>query len=101
MYLCRTAWQKLAPVARNSGAAAALLRDAPARQMSSGSVTGSSGSSLPYTLFVCAAVAGGGIYVYSTLTRDQARFQDRHEYINSRPKPEIATKPWPPQGGSE
>uniref|UniRef100_F7AKX3 Mitochondria localized glutamic acid-rich protein n=1 Tax=Xenopus tropicalis TaxID=8364 RepID=F7AKX3_XENTR len=96
MYLCRAAWQKLAPVARNSGTAA-LLRNAPARQMSSSSVPGSSGSSLPYTIFVCASLTAGGLYVYHTLTRDQARFQDRHEYIRSRPKPETAAKPWPPQ----
>ncbi|XP_031751385.1 protein MGARP isoform X5 [Xenopus tropicalis] len=100
MYLCRAAWQKLAPVARNSGTAA-LLRNAPARQMSSSSVPGSSGSSLPYTIFVCASLTAGGLYVYHTLTRDQARFQDRHEYIRSRPKPETAAKPWPPQGSGE
>uniref|UniRef100_A0A6I8QRH7 Mitochondria localized glutamic acid-rich protein n=1 Tax=Xenopus tropicalis TaxID=8364 RepID=A0A6I8QRH7_XENTR len=100
MYLCRAAWQKLAPVARNSGTAA-LLRNAPARQMSSSSVPGSSGSSLPYTIFVCASLTAGGLYVYHTLTRDQARFQDRHEYIRSRPKPETAAKPWPPQGEAE
>ncbi|OCT99795.1 fibrous sheath CABYR-binding protein isoform X1 [Xenopus laevis] len=100
MYLGRTAWQKLAPVARSSGTAA-LLRNAPARQMSSSSVPGSSGSSLPYTLFVCASFAGGGVYVYNTITRDRNRFQDRHEYIQSRPKPETAAKPWPPQGSGE
>ncbi|KAG8453909.1 hypothetical protein GDO86_000509 [Hymenochirus boettgeri] len=98
MYLCRAAWQKLVPMTRG---AVSLLRNAPVRQMTSGSVPGSSGESLPYYLFVGCALTGAGIYLYRTLSRDQARFQDRHAYIESRPKPEVSPKPWPPQSEDE
>lgn len=85
MHLCRNAWQKLAPLTHRG--AAALLRNASARQMSSGSVPGSSGEALPYYLLVGVAFAGGGFYAYRTVSRDKARFQDRHDYINTQLKP--------------
>ncbi|XP_073497896.1 protein MGARP [Phyllobates terribilis] len=84
MHLCRNAWLKLAPVTQRG--AAALLRTASARQMSS-SVPGSSGEALPYYLLVGVALAGGGFYAYRTVSRDRARFNDRHEYINTQLKP--------------
>ncbi|CAJ0946789.1 unnamed protein product [Ranitomeya imitator] len=84
MHLCRNAWQKLAPLTQRG--AAALLRTASARQMSS-SVPGSSGEALPYYLLVGVALAGGGFYAYRTVSRDRARFNERHEYINTQLKP--------------
>ncbi|KAM4809776.1 protein MGARP [Rhinophrynus dorsalis] len=100
MHLCRTAWNKLAPLATSRGTAA-LLRNAPVRQMTSKSVPGSSGEALPYYLFLGCAFTGGGVYVYRTLSRDKDRFQDRHSYLESRPKEEFTPKPWPPQGEEE
>ncbi|XP_044156818.1 protein MGARP [Bufo gargarizans] len=86
MLLCRNVWQKLAPLTHR-GAAAALLRNASVRPMSSSSVPGSSGEALPYYLLVAVALTGGGFYAYRTLRRDKARFHERHEYINEQLKP--------------
>ncbi|XP_040274394.1 protein MGARP isoform X2 [Bufo bufo] len=86
MLLCRNVWQKLAPLTHR-GAAAALLRNASVRPMSSSSVPGSSGEALPYYLLVAVTLTGGGIYAYRTLRRDKARFHERHEYINEQLKP--------------
>ncbi|XP_053315434.1 protein MGARP [Spea bombifrons] len=91
MHLCRTAWQKLAPLASGRGIIS-LFRNGPVRQMSSTSVPGSSGSALPYYLLTGVAVTGGGIYVYRTLARDRARFQDRHSYIDSRQKADLVPR---------
>ncbi|KAM4706611.1 protein MGARP [Discoglossus pictus] len=85
MHLCRAAWQRLAPLASRRGSTS-LLQTAPLRQMSSGSVPGSSGDALPYYLFVGVSVAGGGFYLYRTLSRDRSRFEDRHEYLANRRK---------------
>ncbi|KAM3936542.1 protein MGARP [Leptodactylus fuscus] len=84
MYLCRNAWQKLAPLTHRG--AAALLRNAPVRQMSS-SVPGSSGEALPYYVFVAVTLTGGGYYAYHTVNRDKKRFHERHDYINNQLKP--------------
>ncbi|XP_075050855.1 protein MGARP [Mixophyes fleayi] len=88
MYLCRSTWQRLAPLTHR-GAAAALLRNAPVRQMSSSSVPGSTGEALPYYLFLGAALTGGGVYLYRTLSSDKARFRDRHEYIQTQLRPTL------------
>ncbi|CAH2301012.1 MGARP isoform X2 [Pelobates cultripes] len=90
MHLYRAAWQRLATASRGT---AALLRNAPTRQMSSASVPGSSGVALPYYLFVGVTFTGGGIYVYRTLNRDRARFQDRHNLLSrSKEEPELSAK---------
>ncbi|XP_069834719.1 protein MGARP [Dendropsophus ebraccatus] len=85
MHLCRNAWQKLAPLTHRG--AAALLRNAPVRQMSASSVPGSTGESLPYYLLVGVALASGGYYAYRTVSRDKARSHERHEFINTQLKP--------------
>ncbi|CAN2388833.1 Mitochondria Localisation Sequence [Pristimantis euphronides] len=85
MHLCRSAWQKLVPLTQRG--AAALLRPASARQMSSSSVPGSTGGALPYYILVGVALTGGGYYAYYTVGKDRERSKDRHEYINSQLKP--------------
>ncbi|XP_063812507.1 protein MGARP [Pseudophryne corroboree] len=88
MFLCRSTWQRLAPLTQRS-AATLLLRNAPVRQMSSSSVPGSGGEALPYYLFLGVAFTGGGVYLYRTLSSDRARFRDRHEYIHTQLRPAV------------
>ncbi|KAM9331486.1 protein MGARP [Gastrophryne carolinensis] len=89
MQSCRSAWQRLAPLTQRG--TTALVRYAPVRQMSASSVPGSSGSSLPYYLFVGVAMTGAGVYVYRTLSSDRARYSERHEYIETQLKPQLGS----------
>ncbi|KAM5191499.1 protein MGARP [Mantella aurantiaca] len=86
MLVCRSAWQRLAPLTQR--ATSTLLRNAPVRHMSASSVPGSTGEALPYYLFVGVAFIGAGTYAYRTVTRDRARFQDRHEFFEQL-KPQV------------
>ncbi|XP_040187038.1 protein MGARP isoform X3 [Rana temporaria] len=90
MLLCRSAWQRLVPLTQRA-TTATLLRNAPVRQMSAGSVPGSSGEALPYYLFVAVSLAGGVAYAYHTVSRDRARSHDRHEYIETQLKPKLGS----------
>ncbi|XP_075786055.1 protein MGARP isoform X1 [Pelodiscus sinensis] len=95
MSACRAAWQALA--ARL--ATAPLLRTpAPLRQMSSGSVPGSSGENLIYYLFAGVACTAGGYYAYRTVTSDKKRYNERIHAIQQSNTAEWKPKPWPPQG---
>ncbi|XP_066430915.1 protein MGARP [Eleutherodactylus coqui] len=87
MHLCRSAWQKLSPLTHRG--AAALLRNAPVRQMSSSSVPESSGGSLPYYLFIGGSLVGGGYYVYHKLRQDKEYLGDRYEFVYGKLRPEI------------
>ena len=42
----------------------------------------------------------GSHQVYTTLSTDQARFDDRVSEIQARPKTEWVPKPWPPKSKS-
>ncbi|XP_064200384.1 protein MGARP isoform X4 [Anguilla rostrata] len=99
MYFCRTAWQKLRPLARKS--ATHLYRNVgPVRTMSSG-VPGGSGDNIIYFLLCGGSFAASVFYVYKTVNSDQARFHDRLSEISARPKVEWEPKPWPPKGSEE
>ncbi|KAJ1217060.1 hypothetical protein NDU88_004655 [Pleurodeles waltl] len=54
--------------------------------MSSSSVPGSSGQGMIYYVFVGVAAAGGGFYLYRTLSRDKTRFHERAAYLENRTK---------------
>ncbi|XP_066487853.1 protein MGARP [Tiliqua scincoides] len=95
MHLCRVAWQTVA--ARLTRAAPLLRGHVPFRQMSSGSVPGSSGENLIYYLLVAGAASAGGYYAYKTVTSDKVRYNERVEDIQQRTTAEWKPKPWPPQ----
>ncbi|XP_066576233.1 protein MGARP [Amia ocellicauda] len=93
MFLCRAAWRHLAPLARSS--VKPLSRNAaPVRQMSAG-VPGSSGENLMYFLLCGGSFTAALFYAYRTVSSDKARYDDRVNEINSRPKTEWTPKPWP------
>ncbi|XP_069090275.1 protein MGARP [Pleurodeles waltl] len=79
--LCRSACLRLLPLARSP-----LPRTALVRHMSSSSVPGSSGQGMIYYVFVGVAAAGGGFYLYRTLSRDKTRFHERAAYLENRTK---------------
>ncbi|XP_042323423.1 protein MGARP [Sceloporus undulatus] len=105
MHLCRVAWQALASSSRRRRLLLLLPRapgpvlrgHAPFRQMSSGSVPGSSGENMIYYLIVVGAASAGGFYAYRTVTSDKARYNERVEDIQQRSTSEWKPKPWPPQ----
>ncbi|XP_054845789.1 protein MGARP isoform X2 [Eublepharis macularius] len=95
MPLCRVAWQTFA--ARLARAAPLLRGQVPFRQMSSGSVPGSSGENVIYYLCVVGATTAGGFYVYKTINSDKTRYNERIEDIQKRSTAEWKPKPWPPE----
>ncbi|XP_005284410.3 protein MGARP isoform X1 [Chrysemys picta bellii] len=98
MYVCRAAWQALAARLASVSSTATLLRKhAPLRQMSSGSVPGSSGENLIYYLFAGVACTAGGYYAYRTITSDKKRYNERIHAIQQSNTAEWKPKPWPPQ----
>ncbi|XP_032660314.1 protein MGARP isoform X2 [Chelonoidis abingdonii] len=98
MYVCRAAWQALAARLASVSSTATLLRKrAPLRQMSSGSVPGSSGENLIYYLFAGVACTAGGYYAYRTVTSDKKRYNERIHAIQQSNTAEWKPKPWPPQ----
>ncbi|CAL8362620.1 unnamed protein product [Lota lota] len=97
MLKCRSAWNKLAPLARSS--AAACRRHAasrtglqqmggrlvPAAPMSTGGAGGGGGGqNMMYFLLVGATAIGGGVYTYQTVRGDRDRYEDRITEIASR-----------------
>ncbi|XP_074849393.1 protein MGARP isoform X2 [Carettochelys insculpta] len=96
MYVCRAAWPALAA---RLAAAPRLGSRAPLRQMSSGSVPGSSGENLIY--YLCAGVvsAAGLFYGYRTVISDKKRYNERIQAIQQSNTAEWKPKPWPPECG--
>ncbi|XP_028599666.2 protein MGARP [Podarcis muralis] len=96
MHLCSFAWR---PLARRltQGAAPFVRGHAPFRQMSSGSVPGSSGENFIYYLLVAGAAAAGGFLAYRTVTSDKSRYNERISDMQQRTVAEWKPKPWPPQ----
>ncbi|KAG7484213.1 hypothetical protein MATL_G00046930 [Megalops atlanticus] len=94
MLKCRTAWQKLAPLARASSTLCrqnvkrtvlkcdSTMTQVPRVQMSSGTP---GGDNTLYIVLVGATCLGAGMYAYRTLTADKSRYQDRITEIASRP----------------
>ncbi|KAM9333518.1 apoptosis-inducing factor 1, mitochondrial [Pholidichthys leucotaenia] len=95
MLKCRTAWKKLAPLARNSSTVCrqnvtkAGLNNGrtpvfvPAAHMSSG-LPGGGGDNLKYALLVGAAAVGSLAYAYHIVKEDHRRYQERLAEISSR-----------------
>ncbi|XP_074849392.1 protein MGARP isoform X1 [Carettochelys insculpta] len=75
------------------------LSRTPLRQMSSGSVPGSSGENLIY--YLCAGVvsAAGLFYGYRTVISDKKRYNERIQAIQQSNTAEWKPKPWPPECG--
>lgn len=97
MLTCRSAWKKLAPLARASSTVCrqTVRRGAgltngrvparvPVAHMSTGPAGGGRENQL-YVLLVGATCVGGGVYAYRTLRGDQKRYQERIDEISSRP----------------
>ncbi|XP_034539359.1 apoptosis-inducing factor 1, mitochondrial isoform X4 [Notolabrus celidotus] len=96
MLKCRTAWKKLAPLARASSSVCRqnvrrtglthgrLPAQVPAARMST-APTGGGRENQIYVLLVGATFLGGGVYAYRTLKGDQKRYQERIDEISSRP----------------
>ncbi|XP_036381511.1 apoptosis-inducing factor 1, mitochondrial isoform X5 [Megalops cyprinoides] len=94
MLKCRTAWQKLAPLARASSTLCrqnvkrtvlkcdSTMTQVPRVQMSSGTP---GGDNTLYIVLVGATCLGAGFYAYRTLTSDKSRYHDRISEIASRP----------------
>ncbi|MCJ8748907.1 hypothetical protein PDJAM_G00170000 [Pangasius djambal] len=105
MFRCKAVWNKLAPVARASstlcrqtGKRALLRQDrrpafAPQTHMSSGPLGGGGDNTIYYVL-VGAACLGGGVYAYSTISGDSARYYERITEIEGRTKK--TAEPVPP-----
>ncbi|XP_039607600.1 protein MGARP isoform X2 [Polypterus senegalus] len=98
MHLWWTAWQRVALLVRRPVFTRNVLS---LRHMSSSQVPGSSGDSMMYILLTGGCCLGAGFYTYRTVTRDQARFNDRIEELNSRSKQQWTPKPWPPKEQEE
>lgn len=91
MYLCRTAWHNLVPLARNPTSSRAIrnvYRNTSIRQISSGGPPGSSSENTILTLVVGAVIAGASVYTYKVLHKDKARYNERVAEIMERPKDE-------------
>ncbi|XP_078066723.1 protein MGARP [Mustelus asterias] len=91
MYLCRTAWHNLVPLARNPTSSRAIrnvYRNTSIRQMSSGGPPGSSSENMILSLMVGAVIAGGSVYTYKVLHKDKTRYNERVTEIMERPKTE-------------
>ncbi|CAL8267481.1 unnamed protein product [Boreogadus saida] len=98
MFSCRAAWQRCGPLVRRvafRGPKDVVQR----RQMST--VPGGSGENIVYALLCGGAFVGSLAYVYSTLSTDGARYNDRVEQIQARPKTDWVPKPWPPKSQGE
>ncbi|XP_043917573.1 protein MGARP isoform X2 [Protopterus annectens] len=92
MFPCRFALTRAAPIVRGSCPIFGHVS-----RMSSGNVPGSSGENLFYFAVVGGATIGAGIYVYRTLCRDAARYQDRVSTLGTRAEAYFVPKPWPPK----
>lgn len=96
MLKCRTAWKKLAPLARNSSTvcrqnvrrsglnSSRTPTCVPTAHMSTGPAGGGK-ENYVYALLVGVASVGGIAYAYQTLKGDQKRYEDRMAELSSRP----------------
>ncbi|XP_076847192.1 apoptosis-inducing factor 1, mitochondrial isoform X3 [Brachyhypopomus gauderio] len=112
MFNCRTAWNKLAPLAR---ASSTVCRQSGKREVSrhvrrplfarraqmSSRATGGGGEDKFYVLLVGAACAAGGVYVYYTVSGDKARYDERLAQISRRQHRQAEPSPAPTQAQQE
>ncbi|XP_066852796.1 protein MGARP isoform X3 [Anser cygnoides] len=85
MYLCRAASQALAArLSRAPSAAGRLQHRAPLRQMSSGSVPGSSGENMIYYLLAGVAAFGGLFYTYRTVGSSRSNYIEHMHILQER-----------------
>ncbi|XP_071609901.1 protein MGARP isoform X2 [Heliangelus exortis] len=85
MYLCRAASQTLASrLSRAPSAASRLKQRAPLRQMSSGSVPGSSGENMIYYLIAGVAAFGGLFYAYREVTSSRRKYIEHMNILHER-----------------
>ncbi|XP_025961934.1 protein MGARP isoform X2 [Dromaius novaehollandiae] len=85
MYLCRAASQALAArLSRAPSAASRLKQRAPLRQMSSGSVPGSSGENMIYYLLAGVAAFGGLYYAYRTVSSSRSKYIEHVNILHER-----------------
>ncbi|CAN9501683.1 unnamed protein product [Ophioblennius macclurei] len=102
MLKCRSAWKKLAPLARNSSTVCrqnvrrSVLNNGrtpiciPTAHMSAGAGGGGKENQI-YALLVGVASVGGIAYAYQTLKGDQKRYDERMAELASRPHKAVAT----------
>ncbi|KAM6076410.1 protein MGARP [Chlamydotis macqueenii] len=101
MYLCRAASQALAArLSRAPSAANRLKQRALLRQMSSGSVPGSSGENMIYYLLAGVAAFGGLFYAYRVVSSSRSRYIEHVNILHERAE-ERKNKPWPSKGDEE
>ncbi|XP_075565374.1 protein MGARP [Pelecanus crispus] len=101
MYLCRAASQALASrLSRAPSAAGRLKQRAPLRQMSSGSVPGSSGESMIYYLLAGVAAFGGLFYAYRTVSSSRSNYIEHMNILHERAEAR-KNKPWPSKGDED
>uniref|UniRef100_A0A493TZ16 Mitochondria localized glutamic acid rich protein n=1 Tax=Anas platyrhynchos platyrhynchos TaxID=8840 RepID=A0A493TZ16_ANAPP len=85
MYLCRAASQALAArLSRAPSAAGRLQHRAPLRQMSSGSVPGSSGENMIYYLLAGVAAFSGLFYTYRTVGSSRSNYIEHMHILQER-----------------
>ncbi|KAM9193468.1 protein MGARP [Mergus octosetaceus] len=85
MYLCRAASQALAArLSRAPSAAGRLQHRAPLRQMSSGSVPGSSGENMIYYLLAGVAAFSGLFYTYRTVGSSRNNYIEHMHILQER-----------------
>ncbi|XP_062429945.1 protein MGARP [Rhea pennata] len=85
MYLCRAASQAVAArLSRAPSAASRLKQRAPLRQMSSGSVPGSSGENMIYYLLAGVAAFGGLYYAYRTVSSSRSKYIEHVNILHER-----------------
>ncbi|KAM6301258.1 protein MGARP [Aegotheles albertisi] len=101
MYLCRAASQTLASrLSRAPSAAGRLKQRAPLRQMSSGSVPGSSGENMIYYLLAGVAAFGGLFYAYRIVSSSRSKYIEHMNILHERAE-ERKNKPWSSRGDEE
>ncbi|XP_075006230.1 protein MGARP [Calonectris borealis] len=101
MYLCRAASQALASrLSRAPSAANRLKQRAPLRQMSSGSVPGSSGENMIYYLLAGVAAFGGLFYAYRVVSSSRSKYIEHMNILHERAEGRKG-KPWSSKGDEE
>ncbi|XP_071411828.1 protein MGARP isoform X1 [Pithys albifrons albifrons] len=101
MSLCRAASQALAfRLGRAPAAAGRLKQRAPLRQMSSGSVPGSSGENMIVYLLAGVAAFGGLFYAYRVVSSSRSRYIDHMNVLHERAEGRKGN-PWSRKEGDE
>ncbi|XP_048159217.1 protein MGARP [Corvus hawaiiensis] len=101
MSLCRAASQALASrLSRAPAAASRLKQRAPSRQMSSGSVPGSSGDSMMIYLLAGVAAFGGLFYAYRLVSSSHSKFIEHTNILRERAEGR-KSNPWSRKEGDE